>query len=101
MAQFDVLRTRSGAIYPLVVDIQADIHARLVTRLVVPMAARAGYTQPVMRLTPAVKVRDHEYVVLFPLMATVPSASLGELVGSLAAHRAILISAIDLLITGS
>jgi hypothetical protein len=101
MPQFDVLRTRAAAIYPLVVDVQADLHARLATRIVVPMVARARYAQPVTRLTPIVKVRDDAYVVLFPMLAAVPTSSLGELVGSLAAHRITLIGALDLLITGS
>jgi hypothetical protein len=51
MAQFDVLRTKAGSVYPLVVDIQSEVHAKLVTRVVVPMAARARYVQPVTRLT--------------------------------------------------
>jgi hypothetical protein len=101
MAQFDVLRTKSGGIYPLVVDIQADVHAKLVTRIVVPMTMRSRYAQPVTRLTPTVTVRDGEYVVLFPQMAAVPNASLGEVVSSLSAQRAVLIAALDLLITGS
>jgi toxin CcdB len=101
MPQFDVLRTRGTAIYPLVVDIHADIHGRLATRIVVPMVTRARYRLPATRLTPRVKVRDDEYVLLFPLMAAVPNASLGECVGSLAAQRATLIAALDLLITGS
>ena len=101
MSQFDVLRMRGQASYPLVVDIQADIHARLGTRLVVPMATRARYTRPTTRLTPVVNVRNDDYVLLFPLMAAVPQTLLGELVGSLAAQRATLIAALDLLITGS
>lgn len=101
MAQFDVLRTKAGSVYPLVVDIQADVHAKLVTRVVVPMATRARYAQPVTRLTPVLKVRGSEHVLLCPLMAAVPSSSLGEVVDSLVAHRTILISALDLLIAGS
>ena len=101
MAQFDVFRTRGAGAYPLVMDVQADVHAKLHTRIVVPMAARTQFRRPVTRLTPTVKVRDNDYVVLFPLMAAVPNASLGETVGSLAGHRAMLISALDLLITGS
>ena len=101
MAQFDVFRTRGAAIYPLVVDIQADFHATLVTRLVVQMVARARYAQPATRLTPVLKIRDAEYVMLFPLMAAVPGASLGEVVTSVAPERALLIAALDLLITGS
>jgi len=101
MAQFDVHRTRAGASYPLVVDIQAGIHAKLATRLVVPMVTRARYAVPATRLTPIVEVRDTAYVALFPLMAAVPSASLGEHVGSLASERGILIAALDLLVAGS
>ena len=101
MAQFDVLQTRGAAIYPLVMDIQADVHGKLATRIVVPMVMRARYTQPATRLTPIVTVRDNDYVLLFPLIAAAPRASLGEIVGSLAAQRATLIAALDLLITGS
>lgn len=101
MAQFDVLRTRAGAAYPLAVDIQADIHARLITRVVVPMIQRSRYTLPATRLTPIVSVRNAEYVALFPLLAAVPHASLGEIVGSLAGQRGALIAALDLLVTGS
>ena len=43
MAQFDVHRTRSSASYPLVIDVQADVHARLVTRLVAPMVAKGAH----------------------------------------------------------
>ena len=101
MAQFDVHRTRAAATYPLVVDVQADVHAKLVTRLVAPMVTRARYTQPATRLTPVVRVRDADYVILFPLAAAVPTASLGEVVASLAFQRGGLIAALDLLITGS
>jgi hypothetical protein len=47
-----------------------------------------------------VRLRDDEYVLLFPHIVAVPNASLGEVVGSLAAQRATLIAALDLLITG-
>jgi toxin CcdB len=101
MPQFDVFRSPRAGTYPLVVDIQADIHAKLATRVVVPLIARARYMpQPMTRLTPVIKVLRDDYVVMFPLMAAVPRASLGELVGSLAVHRATLIAALDLLFTG-
>jgi toxin CcdB len=101
MPQFDVFRARGGSTYSLVVDIQADVHAKLSTRLVVPLVTRARYTQPATRLSPTVTLRDEDYVVLFPLAAAIPKASLGESVGSLASQRATLIAALDLLITGS
>jgi len=102
MAQLDVLRNPRGGTYPLVVDVQADLHDRLTTRVVVPLTPRSRYAaQPITRLQPLVKVRGDEYVVVVPMIAAVPRASLGEVVGSLASHRAALIAALDLLITGS
>ena len=101
MAQFDVLRTNGPATYPFVVDIQADLHSKLTTRVVVPVVIRTRYALPATRLTPIVKIRDEQYVVLFPLIAAVPKAALGALVASLARERAPLLAALDLLVTGS
>lgn len=102
MPQFDVFRNPRGGIYPLVLDVQADLHAKLATRVVVPLVARGKYAgQPLTRLTPVLKVRGDDYVVVFPLLAAVSRLSVGELVGSLASQRAALIAALDLLITGS
>jgi toxin CcdB len=102
MPQFDVFRTSSSAAYPLLVDLQADVHSKLSTRIVVPlMALRRFGSRPVTRLTPIMRVHDEDYVAMFPSAGAVPRASLGEVVGSLAAQRATLIAALDLLITGS
>lgn len=102
MPQFDVLRNPRGSTYPLVVDVQAEMHARLATRVVVPLIARPRYgAQPITRLQPLVKVGGEEYVAVFPLIAAVPKSTLGEVVGSLASRRADLIAALDLLITGA
>jgi toxin CcdB len=102
MPQFDVLRNPRGGAYPLVVDVQAELHGRLATRVVVPLTPRAKYAaQPITRLQPLVKVGGDEYVAVFPLIAAVPRTSLGAVVGSLASRRADLIAALDMLITGS
>jgi len=102
MAQFDVLRNPRGGAYPLVVNVQAELHERLATRVVVPLTPRARYAaQPITRLQPLVKVRGEEYVAVVPMIAAVPKASLGERVGTLASRRADLIAALDLLVTGS
>ncbi len=102
MPQFDVFRsTRSGS-YPLVLDVQADVHSSLTSRIVVPLVTRArGAARPLTRLTPIVTVRGEAYILMFPLLASVPKALLGEIVDSLAAQRATLIAALELLITGS
>ena len=101
MAQFDVFRARGTGPYSFVVDIQHDVHARFGTRLVVPMVSRSRYTQPATRLHPQIALHGEEYVVLFSLAAAVPKAALGECLGSLAAHRATFIDALDWLLTGS
>ena len=102
MAQFDVLRNPRGGEYPLVIDFQAELHARLATCVVVPLTPRSRYAvQSITRLQPIVKLRGEEYVVVMPMIAAVARASLGERVGTLASHRAALIGALDLLITGS
>jgi toxin CcdB len=102
MAQFDVLKNVRGGAYPLVVDVQDDLHRRLATRVVVPLTPRSRYAaQPMTRLQPLVKVRGEEYVAVVPMLAAVPRTTLGEIVGSLASQRAALIGALDLLITGS
>jgi toxin CcdB len=102
MSQFDVFRNSRSAKYPLVLDVQADVHANLTSRLVVPLVPRGrAPAQPLTRLTPMLSVRGEEYVLMVPLLASVPRASLGDLVASLAAQRATLIAALDLLITGS
>jgi toxin CcdB len=102
MSQFDVFRSSRSRSYPLVLDIQADFHSSLTSRIVVPLVARAqGASRPLTRLTPIMAVRGEPYILLFPLMASIPKASLGELVESLATQRATLIAALDLLITGS
>jgi toxin CcdB len=102
MPQFDVFRNSRSAAYPLLVDLQADIHGRLTTRIVIPLMALTRFGgQPLTRLTPLVTVGGDDYVAMFPSLVAVPKTSLGALVGSLAADRTTLIAALDLLITGS
>ena len=83
------------------VDVQAELHGRLATR-VVPLTPRSRYgAAPISRLAPLVKVRGEEYVIVVPMIAAVPRSSLGEVVGSLAPRRADMLAALDLLITGN
>src|SRR5262245_44907214 len=79
MAQFDVFRMRG--VYPLVVDVQADIHSKLASRVVVPMVTRARYLQPTTRITPVITVRGDDYVLIFPAIAAVPTSALTDAVG--------------------
>jgi hypothetical protein len=58
MAQFDVYKNPRGGAYPLLLDVQAELLARLATRVVVPMMTRKRYgAKPITRLNPIAHVR--------------------------------------------
>lgn len=101
MGQFDVHRNPRGGAYPLLLEVQAELLSRLATRVVVPLTTvkRHG-SRPITRLNPVVRIRDTDYVVLFQELAAIPASALGEVVTSLAARRAELVAAVDLLFTG-
>lgn len=101
MAQFDVYKNRRGGSFPLLIDIQSDLLARLATRVIVPIARLKRHgTKPVSRLNPVVELDGTEYMLVFQELAAIPTTALGEPVGSLASRRADLVAAIDLLFTG-
>jgi toxin CcdB len=101
MAQFDVFRNSRSRMYPLVMDVQAELLAQLATRVVVPLmpVGRSG-AKPMTRLNPTARLRGKEYSLIFQEIAAIPKSELGAPVASLAARRAELIAAIDLLFTG-
>jgi len=101
MAQFDLHRHAKRGLYPFLVDIQADLLAGLATRVVVPLVPLRRYgTRPITRLNPLVAIGGREHVVVVQELAAVPATALGAVVGSLAARRADLLAALDLLLTG-
>lgn len=101
MPQFDVFRNPGGGVYPLIVDVQAEMLAHLPTRVVVPLVTVKRYgARPITRLNPILKVKNIEYVLVFQLLAAMPRSTLGAAVGSLRSHRDELVAAVDLLFTG-
>ncbi len=101
MAQFDVYKNPRAGLFPLLLDVQADLLSRLATRIVVPMAKRSRYgAVPMTHLNPTAKVARVEYVLVFQELAAIPTTALGEAVGSLKSQRTDLIRAIDVLFTG-
>jgi toxin CcdB len=101
MAQFDVFRNLRAGLYPLLLDVQADLLSQLATRVVVPLAKRDRYPAIALaRATPVANIAGIEYVLLVPLLAAIPKAALGKTVGSLTSRRAEIIAALDLLLTG-
>lgn len=101
MAQFDLFKNPHSSRYPYLLDVQADAVARLATRVVVPLITLKRYgAKPISKLNPLVRVGNVEHVVLVQDLAAIPGAELRQRVLSLAARRAELVAALDLLFTG-
>jgi toxin CcdB len=99
--QFDVYKNPRGGMFPLLVDVQHELLARLATRVVVPMATVKRYGgKPITRLNPVVSVRGVDYVAVFQEMSAVPANVLADHVGTIAARRTDLVAALDLMFTG-
>ncbi|HEY0189795.1 MAG TPA: CcdB family protein [Kofleriaceae bacterium] len=101
MAQFDVYQNTRNSTYPLPVDIQADVFAKLKSRLSVPLTPRPRHDQQITPLTPIVVINSQEYIFITALATAILKAELKTPVASLADQRSRLVAAFDLLITGS
>lgn len=102
MGQFAVHKDRKGKVYPLLVDIQADLLSRLDTRVVVPLALKRTYpVKPLRILNPTVMVGRVEYVAVFQELAAISASELGEVMGDVTPQRAALLGALDFMFTGS
>ncbi len=101
MGQFDVHRPVRRGQTPLLVDLQAEVLARLSTRLVAPLIPLKRFgARPITRLNPIVTFDRADHVVVLQEAAAVACQTLGPVVGNLAAHRAALVAGLDLLIVG-
>jgi toxin CcdB len=103
MAQFDVHPnpvTAARRAYPWLVVMQSDLLDASRMRLVAPMAPREAFARSPGRLTPVVRLDGAEFVVLAPAMTSIPARDLAQPTGSVAAHRSILLGAIDYLFFG-
>ena len=103
MAQFDVHRNcnaHTRELYPFLLDLQTDLLERLATRVVAPLAAADGVGPPIRLLNPVFEVDGVAVVLSTQELAGVHRDVLGDVVTSLAEHRAEIIAALDLLFTG-
>ncbi len=103
MPQFDVFRnstSRSSDNIPYLVDVQADVLATLNSRVVIPLYRAAAIPRPISTLQPTFTVEGESVVMSTRELAGVPMHALGGRVGTLAADRASIIAALDLLFTG-
>lgn len=105
MAQFAVHRnpnpdTRSR--FPLLLDVQSPLLDDLATCVVVPLAPAAPRAPPpIARLMPVLEIGLERYVMVTPQLAGVPRKALGPVTADATAHRAAIIAALDLLLTGA
>lgn len=102
MAQFDVHRNaRSSDLFPLLLDVQSDLHSQLRTRIMVPLLPQKRAGKLRTRLNPVVTIAGETYVLQTELFAAVRTAQLGDCVGSLVSQRDEIVGAIDFLLQGT
>lgn len=101
-ARFDVFRNPSGSkSHPYVVVVQHELLDRLPTRLVAPLVRRDALGgAPITRLNPEFVVERVRVVLLAQQLGAVRASALAKRVGSLSAHSAEIIAAIDVLLSG-
>ena len=98
MSQFDVY-AGAGRSSRLVVDLQSDLLEPMATRMVAPLFQK-GETPILTELTPQVRLDGRDFVVMIPLMASVPVRVLQRPIGSLASDQDVIKRALDFLFLG-
>ena len=103
MAQFDVYVNpiaQARRAYPYVAVLQSDLAETGRERIVAPLAPKARLVGTAGRLTPHVRVSDVDHVLLVPNLAAIDANDLRDLRGHLAAHREMIVAALDYLFLG-
>jgi len=104
MAQFDVYinpSNKTRKIFPFIVDIQNSLISDIATRIVIPLGNLEYFKNEKMDLlTPQIEYKDKPLVLLVSQIASLPSTSLKNPIGSLAHIRDEIFSALDFAITG-
>jgi toxin CcdB len=103
MEQFDIhTNPVAGArsAYPYVVNLQSGAAAGGYSTVVAPLALASRFTGMAGRLHPRVRIDEREYVLGISELTALPTEELKHRVANLAAHRAAILDAIDLLFFG-
>ena len=104
MTPFDVYinqNKKSGEAYPYIVDIQNSLISDITTRIVIPLGKLSHFRHESMsKLIPIVEYKNEQFVLLTPQIASIPSKSLQNPIGSIESMRDEIIAAIDFTITG-
>lgn len=99
MAQFDVYEDALKDVDYLL-DVQANFHNHLRTRMVIPLKTRAQLGDAITRLYVPLTVHSREYFAVTPFMTVVPKAQLGKHIASVADHSHSITASIDFLFQG-
>ena len=87
--------------YPYIVDIQNSLISDIATRIVIPLGKLSHFRHESMsKLIPIVEYKNEQFVLLTPQIASIPSTSLQNPVGSIKSMRDEISVAIDFAITG-
>ena len=104
MTPFDVYinqNKKSGEAYPYIVDIQNSLISDIATKIVIPLGKLSHLRHENMtRLTSIIEYENEQFVLLTPQIASIPSKSLQNPIGSIESMRDKIIAAIDFAITG-
>lgn len=104
MAQFSVYQNKNiqtKKTFPYLLDVQSNLLSELVTTVVIPLAKfDQSRTKILTRLTPVLKLDQHEFVVLTPQLAGIQRKALGKFAFEVSHAKNDIISALDFLISG-
>jgi len=104
MPQFAVYlnkNLRSRSVFPMLVDVQAELLRDLETRVVIPLVKSTAFTSfPLGLVMPTVEVEGESYMLVTPQLAGVSRWDLGPHTGSVAAHSRAIFTAMDILLRG-
>lgn len=98
MSRFDLHRGRGAIDYYL--NIQHEFHDHLSTRMVIPAIATLRVINPTRGLHLPLTIFDAPYYLVTPMMAALPSHTLGKPVGNVADQSHSITAAIDFLFQG-
>ena len=90
-------------VYPsdgYVLDVQAELLAHLVTRVVVPLLPEDKASQPITELNPVFEIKGKRYVMVTQALSAIPAKELKRAVASLDTHHDPITRALNLLLVG-
>lgn len=102
MAQFIIHQYKnSKSTVPYLLDIQNDFLEDLETRLVIPVyPANVLHGKRMTKLTPMIEIDGVQYILMIPELASISKKYLGAEIINISQYRTMVLSAIDLMVTG-